>query len=107
MLVAEYRREENDIQVFTRFNPVFRADGRRPPRWSVAIASHGGPVRVMLENLGGIPDVLWHDPETVRPSESTAAGSSLARDQWRTTRRMAVGSTIFAARPRTIPAGDD
>ncbi len=105
--VAEYRREENDAQVFARFNPVFlRAWAEAAQYGPVAIVSHGGPVRVMLENLGGIPDVLWHYRQTVRPSESTAAGSSLACDQRRTTRRMAAGSTIFAARPRSIPAGD-
>jgi probable phosphoglycerate mutase len=59
--VAEYRREENDAQVFARLNPVFlRAWSEAAQYGPVAIVSHGGPVRVMLEKLGGLPDVLWH-----------------------------------------------
>jgi probable phosphoglycerate mutase len=58
---AEYRREENDAQVFARFNPIFlRAWAEAAQYGPVAIVSHGGPVRVMLENLGGLPDMLWH-----------------------------------------------
>jgi broad specificity phosphatase PhoE len=59
--VAEYRREENDAQVFARVNSVFlRAWAEAAQYGPVAVVSHGGPVRVMLENLGGVPDVLWH-----------------------------------------------
>ncbi len=59
--LAEYRREENDAQVFARVNPVFlRAWSESAQYGPVALVSHGGPVRVMLENLGGLPDVLWH-----------------------------------------------
>jgi probable phosphoglycerate mutase len=58
---AEYRREENDGQVFARVNPLFlRAWAEAAQYGPVAIVSHGGPVRVMLENLGGLPDMLWH-----------------------------------------------
>lgn len=59
--VAEYRRDENDAQVFARFNRFFvRAWAEAAQHGPVAIVSHGGPVRVMLENLGGLPDMLWH-----------------------------------------------
>jgi probable phosphoglycerate mutase len=59
--VAEYRREENDADVFARVNPFFlRAWAEAAQYGPVAIVSHGGPVRVMLEKLGGLPDVLWH-----------------------------------------------
>jgi probable phosphoglycerate mutase len=58
---AEYRREETDADVFGRVNPLFlRAWAEAAQYGPVAIVSHGGPVRVMLENLGGVPDVLWH-----------------------------------------------
>ena len=59
--VAEYRRDENDDQVFARFNPFFlRAWGEAATGGPIAIVSHGGPVRVMLERLGGLPDALAH-----------------------------------------------
>lgn len=59
--VAEYRREENDEAVFTRFNPFFlRAWGEAATHGPIAIVSHGGPVRVMLERLGILPDCIWH-----------------------------------------------
>lgn len=58
---AEYRRDENDDAVFTRFNPFFlRVWGEAAANGPIAIVSHGGPVRVMLERLGGLPDALWH-----------------------------------------------
>jgi probable phosphoglycerate mutase len=59
--VAEYRREENDDAVFARVNPFFlRAWGEAATTGPIAIVSHGGPVRVMLERLGVLPDAIWH-----------------------------------------------
>ena len=59
--VAEYRREEDDAAVFARFNPFFlQAWAEAAVAGPIAIVSHGGPVRVMLEKLGGLPDALWH-----------------------------------------------
>jgi broad specificity phosphatase PhoE len=58
---AEYRREEDDAAVFARFNPFFlRAWGEAAAAGPIAIVSHGGPVRVMLERLGVLPDAIWH-----------------------------------------------
>lgn len=59
--VAEYRREENDDEVFARVNPFFlRAWGEAATEGPITIVSHGGPVRVMLERLGVLPDAIWH-----------------------------------------------
>jgi broad specificity phosphatase PhoE len=59
--VAEYRREENDDAVFARVNPFFlRAWGEAAAAGPIAIVSHGGPVRVLLERLGVLPDAIWH-----------------------------------------------
>lgn len=59
--VREYAREENDDAVFARFYPrlaslLTEADGDGP----IAIVTHGGPVRVMLERLGLPSDEIWH-----------------------------------------------
>jgi broad specificity phosphatase PhoE len=59
--VAEYRRDETDELVFERFHPFFlRAWGEAASEGPIAIVSHGGPVRVMLERLGVLPDAIWH-----------------------------------------------
>jgi hypothetical protein len=43
------------------FNPFFlRVWGEAATSGPIAIVSHGGPVRVMLEKLGALPDALWH-----------------------------------------------
>ncbi|MEJ5249369.1 histidine phosphatase family protein [Caldilinea sp.] len=59
--VREYSREENDDVVFARFLPALEAAaalaGQEGP---VAIVTHGGPIRVMLERFGADPDLLWH-----------------------------------------------
>lgn len=59
--VREYAREENDDIVFARFFPLLESilsdatvDG------PLAIVTHGGPVRVMLERLGLPSDEIWH-----------------------------------------------
>jgi broad specificity phosphatase PhoE len=59
--IAEYRREENDQAVGSRFAPVFdQAWALAQVEGPVAIVSHGGPVRVMLDQLGILPDHAWH-----------------------------------------------
>ncbi len=59
--IREYAREENDDIVYARFYPLLETlltdtavDG------PLAIVTHGGPVRVMLERLGLPGDELWH-----------------------------------------------
>jgi broad specificity phosphatase PhoE len=59
--IAEYRREENDDAVFTRFVASFAAAAEEAAaNGPVALVSHGGPVRVMLERLGVSSDHVWH-----------------------------------------------
>lgn len=59
--VREYAREENDDVVFTRVYPRLKAllaeAGSHSP---IAIVTHGGPVRVLLERLGLPSDEIWH-----------------------------------------------
>jgi len=59
--VAEYRREENDDAVFARYNDVFEQVWTEAEKTGpVAIISHGGPVRVMLERFGIAAEHIWH-----------------------------------------------
>ena len=59
--VREYSREENDQLVFERFQPLLDALAARAAlEGPLAIVTHGGPVRVMLERLGVDRDELWH-----------------------------------------------
>ncbi|MFO7635137.1 MAG: histidine phosphatase family protein [Caldilinea sp.] len=59
--IREYSREENDQIVYERILPqievMFEKAARSGP---IAIVTHGGPVRVMLERLGANRDELWH-----------------------------------------------
>lgn len=59
--VREYSREENDQSVYERIFPslqaLFEASAATGP---VAIVTHGGPIRVLLERLGLDRDELWH-----------------------------------------------
>lgn len=59
--VREYSNEENDQIIFDRFFPkleeLLKVAGDTGP---IAIVTHGGPVRVMLERLGVSRDELWH-----------------------------------------------
>jgi len=59
--VREYSREENDQIVFDRFHSrlaaLFREAANQGP---IAIVTHGGPVRVLLERFGIDRDQLWH-----------------------------------------------
>ena len=59
--IAEYRREEDEATVRTRMLTAWQAivdESRR--NGPIAIVSHGGPVRVLLEHFGVDHDELWH-----------------------------------------------
>lgn len=58
--VAEYRREENDDLVFARLQPFFEQVWAAAEAGPIAIVTHGGPVRVLLERLGADSDMIWH-----------------------------------------------
>lgn len=59
--VREYSRDENDESVYARFFPSLRALFEETlTTGPIAIVTHGGPVRVMLERLGLDRDELWH-----------------------------------------------
>ena len=59
--IAEYRREESDDGVASRLFPFFeQVWGEAAEIGPVALVSHGGPIRVMLERLGILPDEIWH-----------------------------------------------
>ncbi len=59
--VREYSREENDQIVYERFHPRLHAlFAEAAIKGPVAIITHGGPVRVMLERLGLDREELWH-----------------------------------------------
>ena len=59
--VREYSREENDDVVFARFLPALEAAAALASQEGpVAIVTHGGPIRVMLERFGADPELLWH-----------------------------------------------
>jgi broad specificity phosphatase PhoE len=59
--VREYSHEENDQIVYDRFLPqfdaIFKAAAETGP---IAIVTHGGPARVMLDRLGLDHAELWH-----------------------------------------------
>jgi len=59
--VREVTREESDDDIFARCLPLLEmlihdASDKNP----LAIVTHGGPVRVMLERLGLPSDEIWH-----------------------------------------------
>ncbi|MEZ4609899.1 MAG: histidine phosphatase family protein [Caldilineaceae bacterium] len=59
--IAEYRREEDEATVPARMLTAWQAivdESRR--HGPIAIVSHGGPVRVLLEHFGVDHDELWH-----------------------------------------------
>lgn len=59
--VTEYSHEDNDPIVYARFWPRFEAlFAEAAAHGPIAIVTHGGPVRVMLERLGANRDELWH-----------------------------------------------
>lgn len=59
--VREYSREENDQLVYARFLPALSTLlAEAAFTGPVAIVTHGGPIRVMLENLGLDRNELWH-----------------------------------------------
>lgn len=59
--VTEYSHEDNDQIVYARFWPRFAAlFAEAAAHGPIAIVTHGGPVRVMLEQLGANRDELWH-----------------------------------------------
>ena len=58
--IAEHRREESREQVLARFQPFFDTAWAAAAHGPVAVISHGGPVHVMLEQLGVADDHLWH-----------------------------------------------
>lgn len=59
--IAEYRSGETDAGVFERLNPAFtRIWAEAAEQGPIAIVSHGGPVRVLLERLGVESDRIWH-----------------------------------------------
>jgi broad specificity phosphatase PhoE len=87
--VAEYRREENDDAVYDRFRVFFdqvwtEAANHGP----IAIVSHGGPVRVMLEKLGIPTEHIWHyrrqfdHQNPLPPAGAWAITHSVATGSW-------------------------
>lgn len=59
--IREYTREENDQLVYERLLPrVETLFAEAIAAGPIAIVTHGGPVRVMLERLGLGSDELWH-----------------------------------------------
>jgi broad specificity phosphatase PhoE len=59
--VREYSRDENDQLVYDRFFPALSAlFAEAAITGPIAIVTHGGPVRVVLERLGLASDELWH-----------------------------------------------
>lgn len=59
--VREYTCEENDQLVYERLLPrVETLIAEAAATGPIAIVTHGGPVRVMLERLGLDHDELWH-----------------------------------------------
>lgn len=105
---AEYRRDENDEAVFTRFNPFFlRAWGEAASGGPIAIVSHGGPVRVMLERLGGLPDALWHyrrqfdHQNPLPPAGAWRVSNNGAPGAWQLDMQFAPGSMVPYA-PTTV-----
>lgn len=59
--VREYSREENDDIVFARCLPALEeAAALAGQEGPVAIVTHGGPIRVLLERFGADADLLWH-----------------------------------------------
>lgn len=59
--IREMMREENDDGVFARCFPLLEMlINDTPPNRPLALVTHGGPVRVMLERLGLPSDEIWH-----------------------------------------------
>lgn len=59
--VTEYSNADNDQVVYARFGPRFETlFAEAAAHGPIAIVTHGGPVRVMLERLGLDRDELWH-----------------------------------------------
>ena len=58
--VTEYSHQDNDQIVYDRFWPRFETLFAETASSPIAIVTHGGPVRVMLERLGLDRDHLWH-----------------------------------------------
>lgn len=88
--VREYSREENDQLVFERFQPVLNElAGRAGAEGPLAIVTHGGPVRVMLERLGVDRDELWHyrrqfDHQNPLPPAAAWELTRASHDRWQT-----------------------
>ena len=59
--IAEWQRGETDALVLARVRPFWEAacaeSGEHGP---VALITHGGPIRALLEDLGADGDELWH-----------------------------------------------
>jgi broad specificity phosphatase PhoE len=59
--VIEYSHADNDQIVYDRFWPRFETlFAEAATHGPVAIVTHGGPVRVMLDRLGLPQEELWH-----------------------------------------------
>ena len=59
--IAEYRFGENDAGVLERMQAfVDRVMAESAENGPVALVSHGGPVRVLLEHFGLSGDEMWH-----------------------------------------------
>ena len=59
--LSEYTREDNDSIVYARLAPFFDSAWEDAKTMGpVAMITHGGPVRVLLEKLGASQDHLWH-----------------------------------------------
>ena len=106
--VAEYRRDENDDAVFARFNPFFlRVWGEAATSGPIAIVSHGGPVRVMLEKLGALPDAIWHyrrqcdHQNPLPPAGAWRISNDGAPGAWRMDLQFAPGAIVPYA-PQTV-----
>lgn len=105
--VREYSREENDDIVFARCLPALEAAAALASQEGpVAIVTHGGPIRVMLERFGVDADLLWHyrrqfDHQNPLPP---AAAWELVRQgdgqPWRM--RLAFAPTSFVEHPSVI-----
>lgn len=103
--VREYSREENDQLVFDRFQPALDAlAARSAQEGPIAIVTHGGPVRVMLERLGVDRDELWHyrrQFDHQNPLPPAAAWELTQTDgDWRM--RLAFSPTPYTAYPLAV-----